>query len=60
MKLFIVKHSPLPILIILRPKYSPQDPVFECSLLLISVSGLQSHSTVDNVIVLHILKLLLS
>ena len=29
MKLLIVEPSPLPILTSLRPKYSPQDPVFK-------------------------------
>ena len=29
MKFLIVKPSPLPILISLGPKYSPQDPVFK-------------------------------
>ena len=29
MKFFIVEPSPLPILIPLGPKYSPQDPVFK-------------------------------
>ena len=31
MKLLIVEPSPLPILIPLGPKYSPQDPVFKYS-----------------------------
>ena len=44
MKVLIVESSPLPILIPLGPKYSPQDPVFKIILILIIIITIMLNS----------------
>ena len=59
LKFLIEEPSPLPILIHIGPKYSPQDPVFKNTLSLHSSLNVRGHvsqpyNTTGNIVVLYI------
>ena len=56
MKFLIVEPSPLPIIIPLGPKYSPQDPVFKYPIIIIIIIHLDvEHGRYNRKSVMHAL-----